>query len=172
MPSATAPTRRADPSIPDFTALGGRSSASASSWRVTSSAGTGSHPRTPTVFCAVTAVITLVPNTPNWWNVFRSAWMPAPPPESEPAMVRAIFGTRFLLAMSDNLASLVRTLQQRKGRKTRHLAVAEGLRLVEEALASGVAMRGVITADSFRDGGRGARLLRDLASHAVPIEEV
>ena len=50
--------------------------------------------------------------------------------------------------------------------------MAEGLRLVEEALASGVAMRGVITADSFRDGGRGARLLKDLASHAVPIEEV
>jgi TrmH family RNA methyltransferase len=74
--------------------------------------------------------------------------------------------------MSDNLATLVRTLQQRKGRKTRHLAVAEGVRLVEEALASGIALRGVITGESFREGGRGARLLRDLASHAVPIEEV
>src|SRR2546425_9159955 len=91
MPSATASTRAAEPSIPDFTAAGGRSSASASSWRVTSATGTGSQLLTPTVFWAVTAVTTLVPNTPNWWNVFRSAWTPAPPPESEPAIVRAIF---------------------------------------------------------------------------------
>src|SRR5207244_292139 len=85
MPSATASTRAAEPSIPDFTAAGGRSSASASSWRVTSATGTGSQLLTPTVFWAVTAVTTLVPNTPNWWNVFRSAWIPAPPPESDPA---------------------------------------------------------------------------------------
>ena len=66
----------------------------------------------------------------------------------------------------------MRSLQQRKGRKTRHLAVAEGVRLVEEALASGIAVRGIITGESFRDAGRGGRLLRDLASHAIPIEEV
>src|SRR5437879_9056825 len=99
MPSATASTRDADPSMPDFVAAGGRSSASASSWRVTSSAGTGSHASTPTVFWAVTAVTTLVPNTPNWWNVFRSAWSPAPPPESEPAIVRAIFTGAGLLTL-------------------------------------------------------------------------
>ncbi len=58
---------------------------------MTSAAETGSHASTPTVFCAVTAVITLVPNTPNWWKVFTSAWIPAPPPESDPAIVRAIF---------------------------------------------------------------------------------
>jgi TrmH family RNA methyltransferase len=74
--------------------------------------------------------------------------------------------------MPDNLASLVRTLQQRKGRKSRHLAVAEGVRLVEEALTSGITVRGVITGESFRDAGRGGRLLRDLASHAIPIEAV
>ena len=45
------------------------------------------QPCTPTVFCAVTAVITLIPKTPNWWKVLRSAWIPAPPPESEPAIV-------------------------------------------------------------------------------------
>src|SRR5438128_10574137 len=99
MPSATASTRAAEPSIPDFTAAGGRSSASASSWRVTSATGTGSQLLTPTVFCAVTAVTTLVPNTPNWWNVFRSAWSPAPPPESEPAIVRAIFTGAGLLTL-------------------------------------------------------------------------
>jgi TrmH family RNA methyltransferase len=74
--------------------------------------------------------------------------------------------------MSSNLASLVRTLQQRKGRKSRHLAVAEGLRLVEEAVASGVAIRGAIRAESFRDSGRGGRLLQDLAAHAIAVEEV
>ena len=31
-----------------------------------------------------------MPNTRNAENVLRSAWMPAPPPESEPAMVRAL----------------------------------------------------------------------------------
>ena len=46
--------------------------------------------RTPRVFCAVSATITEVPKTPNCWNVLRSAWIPAPPPESEPAMVSAI----------------------------------------------------------------------------------
>jgi TrmH family RNA methyltransferase len=74
--------------------------------------------------------------------------------------------------MSNNLTSLVRNLQQRKGRKRHHLAVAEGVRLVEEALSAGVAMRGVITGESFRDSGRGGRLLRDLAAHAVELEEV
>ena len=44
---------------------------------------------TPTVFWAVIAVIALVPCTPQRANAFRSAWMPAPPPESEPAIVSA-----------------------------------------------------------------------------------
>ena len=42
----------------------------------------------PCVFCSVTAVTAEAPNTPRAAKVFRSAWMPAPPPESEPAMVR------------------------------------------------------------------------------------
>lgn len=44
-------------------------------------------PATPCVFCTVTAVTALAPNTPRAAKVFRSAWMPAPPPESEPAIV-------------------------------------------------------------------------------------
>src|SRR5207247_5714024 len=31
----------------------------------------------------------VIPNTPSAENVLRSAWMPAPPPESEPAIVSA-----------------------------------------------------------------------------------
>jgi len=37
-----------------------------------------------------TAVITEVPYTPYRANVLRSAWIPAPPPESEPAIVSTI----------------------------------------------------------------------------------
>ena len=42
------------------------------------------------MFCAVSATIAVEPWTPAAANAFRSAWMPAPPPESEPAMVRAL----------------------------------------------------------------------------------
>src|SRR5512139_753851 len=43
----------------------------------------------PHVFWAVSAVTALIPKTPMVVKVFRSAWIPAPPPESEPAMVSA-----------------------------------------------------------------------------------
>ena len=48
---------------------------------------------TSTVFCAVTAVIAVIPCTPQRANALRSAWIPAPPPESEPAIDSAR-GTR------------------------------------------------------------------------------
>jgi hypothetical protein len=46
--------------------------------------------RTPRskMFCAVTAVVALAPWIPKAAKVLRSAWMPALPPESVPAMVR------------------------------------------------------------------------------------
>src|SRR5688500_16713920 len=47
---------------------------------------------TPRVFCAVSAAIAERPCTPCAAKVFRSAWIPAPPPESEPAMVSAQTG--------------------------------------------------------------------------------
>ena len=49
----------------------------------------GLVPDTPSVFCTVTAVIAVIPNTPSALKVFRSAWIPAPPPESLPAIVSA-----------------------------------------------------------------------------------
>ena len=54
---------------------------------------TDSTASTPTVFCAVIAVIAVIPCTPQRAKAFRSAWMPAPPPESEPAIERTA-GTR------------------------------------------------------------------------------
>src|SRR4051794_38235940 len=49
---------------------------------------TASTAVTATVFCAVMAVIAVVPCTPARAKAFRSAWIPAPPPESEPAIDR------------------------------------------------------------------------------------
>src|SRR3954471_7080956 len=60
----------------------------ASSCARTKPGSTSSAARTPVVFCAVSATIALVPKQPSAAKAFRSAWMPAPPPESEPAIVR------------------------------------------------------------------------------------
>jgi len=90
MPAATSSMMAAVASIPLLSAAGRRSFATASSCARTSSGVIALHACTPSVFCAVIAVTTDVPKTPKRWNVFRSAWMPAPPPESEPAIVSAI----------------------------------------------------------------------------------
>ena len=58
-----------------------------------------STPWTPRVFCAVRPVTTDRPNTRKAQNIFRSAWIPAPPPESEPAIVSA-FGMGFSVILS------------------------------------------------------------------------
>ena len=99
--------------------------------------------------------MTEVPNTPNCWKVLRSAWMPAPPPESEPAMVRAIF-IRVSASMSGSLLTTIRDLHRRRGRERRGLALAEGVRLVEEALAAGVPIRGAAVSPALEGTPRGS----------------
>ena len=59
---------------------------------VTMPTGTWCTSRTSLVFCAVTAVTAVVANTPRAAIVLMSAWMPAPDPESDPAMVRTTGG--------------------------------------------------------------------------------
>src|SRR3989442_8377189 len=78
-------------SMPVLAASMPMSSATASICAATTSASISWMRVTARVFCAVMAVIAEVPNTPSAPNVLRSAWMPAPPPESDPAMVRARF---------------------------------------------------------------------------------
>jgi hypothetical protein len=73
MTSATARTIGAVASIPVFAAAIGMSSAIASICATTNSGGTTWTPVTPIVFCAVSAVIALVPYTPWAANVLRSA---------------------------------------------------------------------------------------------------
>jgi TrmH family RNA methyltransferase len=74
--------------------------------------------------------------------------------------------------MTTNLVSLVRDLQRRKGRRRRRLAVAEGVRLVEDAVAAGVRLEGVVAANDLDQSPRGAALLDRLAGHDVPVETV
>ena len=91
--SATASIVASSPSIPTLTASTPMSVATARTCARIISGATGSTASTPTVFWAVRAVIAVVPWTPQRANAFRSAWMPAPPPESEPAIESAT-GTR------------------------------------------------------------------------------
>ena len=88
-PVATASIMSLVASIPILMAPTSRSLATARIWANTNSGGTGMTPSTPRVFCAVSAVIALAPYTPSAENVLMSAWIPAPPDESEPAMVSA-----------------------------------------------------------------------------------
>lgn len=74
--------------------------------------------------------------------------------------------------MSSNLITQVRNLQRRKARKHSNLAVAEGVRVVEEALDAGLTIRGVVGASGASRNPRAAHLIQRLAEHAVPIEEV
>src|SRR6266480_4527158 len=60
--------------------------------------------------------------------------------------------------IASNLQSTIRDLQRRKARGRRGLALIEGVRLVEEALAAGVPFKGALVAE--------------LQGHAVGVEEV
>jgi TrmH family RNA methyltransferase len=74
--------------------------------------------------------------------------------------------------IAGNLQSTVRDLQRRKARGRRGLAVVEGVRLVEEALAAGLEFKGALVSPELARTTRGQTLAAELASHAVPIEEV
>ena len=58
-------------------------------WRMKSS-GMGSTPCTPSVFCAVSAVMAVAAKPPSAVTALMSAWMPAPPPLSLPATMRTL----------------------------------------------------------------------------------
>ncbi len=75
-------------------------------------------------------------------------------------------------AIASNLQSTIRDLQRRKARGRRGLALVEGVRLVEEALAAGLALRGALVAPDLARTARGAALVAELGRHAVPVEEV
>lgn len=74
--------------------------------------------------------------------------------------------------IASNLQSTVRDLQRRKARGRRGLAVLEGVRLVEEALAAGLEFKGALVSPDLARTTRGQALTAELASHAVTVEEV
>ena len=76
--------------MPTLTACTVASVNRVSIWSVTKDAGTPCTPVTPRVDWAVNAVTTLIPKTPWAEKDFRSAWMPAPPLGSLPAMDTAL----------------------------------------------------------------------------------
>jgi TrmH family RNA methyltransferase len=70
------------------------------------------------------------------------------------------------------LLTMIRDLARRRGRERRGLALAEGVRLVEEALASGVPIRGAAVSPALEATPRGTALKSALAAAGVRLVEV
>ncbi len=81
-------------------------------------------------------------------------------------------GRRGGARIASNLQTTVRDLQRRKARGRRGLAVLEGVRLVEEALAAGLEFKGALVSPDLARTTRGQSLVAELGSHAVAVEEV
>src|SRR2546428_3559965 len=73
--------------------------------------------------------------------------------------------------IASNLQSTIRDLQRRKARGRRGLALIEGVRLVEEALAAGVAFRGPPVAPRLAPPRRRAAPVPGLPPDARPVGE-
>jgi RNA methyltransferase, TrmH family len=74
--------------------------------------------------------------------------------------------------MSSSLQTLIRDLHRRRGRERRGLALAEGVRLVEEALAGGIAIRGAAVSPVLESTTRGKTLKASLAERSIRTEDV
>jgi len=72
----------------------------------------------------------------------------------------------------NSLETLIRDLHRRRGRERRGLALAEGVRLVEEALAARVPIRGAVTSPTLEATARGKALEAALRVAGVPVERV
>jgi len=74
--------------------------------------------------------------------------------------------------MSSSLQTLIRDLHRRRGRERLGLALAEGVRLVEEALAGGIAIRGAAVSATLESTTRGNSLKAALAGRGIRLEDV
>lgn len=70
------------------------------------------------------------------------------------------------------LLTTIRDLARRRGRERRGLTLAEGIRLVEEALAAGIAVRGAAVSPALEGTPRGQALKSALAGHGVRLLEM
>jgi RNA methyltransferase, TrmH family len=71
--------------------------------------------------------------------------------------------------MRGKLETVIRDLQLKRGRERRGLALAEGVRLVEEAVAAGVRIRAAAVSPHLEGSARGAALKDALVQAAVPL---
>ena len=74
--------------------------------------------------------------------------------------------------MTSPLRTMIRDLHRRRGRERRGLALAEGVRLVEEALAAELPLRGAAISPALEATIRGRALKSALELRAVRIEPV
>jgi RNA methyltransferase, TrmH family len=74
--------------------------------------------------------------------------------------------------MGGSLLTTIRDLHRRRGRERRGLALAEGVRLIEEALAAGVGVRGAVVSPALEGTPRGSALKSALRERGVPITDV
>lgn len=74
--------------------------------------------------------------------------------------------------MTSPLRTMIRDLHRRRGRERRGLALAEGVRLVEEALAAELPLRGAAISPALEATTRGRALKTALERRAVRIEPV
>lgn len=71
-----------------------------------------------------------------------------------------------------SLISTIRDLHRRRGRERRALSLAEGIRLLEDALAAGITPRGAAVAPALEGTPRGVALKQRLQELQVPLELV
>ena len=74
--------------------------------------------------------------------------------------------------MSSSLQTLIRDLHRRRGRERRGLALAEGVRLVEEAIATDISIRGAAVSPALEATTRGKSLKAALLDRQIRVEEV
>ncbi|MBA3445113.1 MAG: RNA methyltransferase [Gemmatimonadales bacterium] len=74
--------------------------------------------------------------------------------------------------MTSSLQTMIRDLHRRRGRDRRGLALAEGVRLVEEALAAGIDIRGAAVSPALEATTRGKALKAELTGRGLRVEEV
>jgi TrmH family RNA methyltransferase len=74
--------------------------------------------------------------------------------------------------MTSPLRTMIRDLHRRRGRERRGLALAEGVRLVEEALDAGLPLRGAAISPALEATTRGKALKSELERRGVRVEPV
>ena len=168
---ATRRTSAASASIPVLSAAGGRSSASAVSWAATIASGTGldgAH--------AEGVLRGERDDDRGAEDAELLEGLEVGLDAGAAAGVRAGDGEGDLhpvsISMSSSLLTTIRDLHRRRGRERRGLALAEGVRLVEEALAAGVPVRGAAVSPALEGTPRGQALKSALAARGVRLVEV